>query len=78
MGRRKNPRIVSGRESFIDHIQRVEAYIAGASLSEVEKDELPEHLKNSKAAAYAGMLYDTMSNTPSAPKQPSPGSENDG
>jgi hypothetical protein len=51
---------VKDREDFIDHIQRVEAYLNGADLDEVERDALPAHLKGSDVAEYAAALWDSL------------------
>ena len=56
----RRPKIVTTREDFIDHIQRVEAYINGASLEEVEQETLPEHLQDPDVAAYAAALCDEL------------------
>ena len=66
--KKQKVRVVSGRESFIDHIQRVEAYVNGARLSDVEKDELPEHLKNEDVAARAARIWDAFNGDKQAPK----------
>lgn len=48
------------REDFIDHIQRVEAYLKGADLEEVDRNVLPTHLKDSEVADYAAALWDSL------------------
>ncbi|MEM7080389.1 MAG: hypothetical protein AAF513_17360 [Pseudomonadota bacterium] len=51
-------RAVYDRQSFIDHIQRVEAYANGASLADVQAEVLPERLRDESVAAYAGSISD--------------------
>lgn len=63
MTRKKQPRGVASRQDFIDHIQRVEAYLNGASLEEVEQDELSAELIDPDAEAYAARLYDTFADS---------------
>ena len=55
----RKARKVSSRAHFIDHIQRVEAYLNGADLDEVEQETLPDHLKDAAAAEYAARLFDS-------------------
>lgn len=66
---------VKGRQGFIDHIQRVEAYLKGADLDELQDDNLPEKWQDTSVAEYAGALHDKFSGMTSPNKDPRTNSE---